>query len=91
MVSIKSRVLALGLAVALAPFLTGCRGAGCSGRPGSDLFSCLDRHCYAADWFNCHSCVNRQCHKCACDDTRPCPLPAGAISASTEQDRELEP
>jgi hypothetical protein len=50
------------LGVALATGFSGC-AAGPPGRPGSELFNCLDHACYCADWMNCHSCVNRQCHK----------------------------
>jgi hypothetical protein len=49
------------IGLALAVFASGC-AAGPPGRPGSELFNCLD-HCYCADRMNCHSCVNQQCHR----------------------------
>jgi hypothetical protein len=58
-VRIKLRLTMLGFVLAL--LASGC-AAGPPGRPGSELFNCLDRYCYCADWANCHSCVNRDCH-----------------------------
>jgi hypothetical protein len=55
----KLRLVMFGLVLVA---LTGC-AAGPPGRPGSELFNCLDKYCYCADWMNCHSCVNRQCHR----------------------------
>jgi hypothetical protein len=55
------RLAVLGIVLAA---LSGC-AAGPPGRPGSELFNCLDTYCFCADWANCHSCVNRQCH-CDC-------------------------
>lgn len=41
----------LTLLVAVLAGFAGCRGP-------TELFSCLDRHCFIADWTNDHSCVS---------------------------------
>jgi hypothetical protein len=38
------------LLLLFAPFLSGCSH--------NELFSCIDRHCFIADWTNHHSCVS---------------------------------
>jgi hypothetical protein len=60
-VNAKLRLVLLGILLAA---WSGCTNCG-NGRPGSGMFNCLDRYCFCADWMNCHSCVNRQCH-CDC-------------------------
>jgi len=57
----KSKLPLILLGLVLSVFAFGC-AAGPPGRPGSELFNCLDRYCFCADWANCHSCVNRPCH-----------------------------
>jgi hypothetical protein len=41
----------LTLLVAVLAGIAGCRGP-------TELFSCIDRHCFCADWMNDHSCVS---------------------------------
>ena len=49
----KLKVVALVLL--MSPSLAGCAP--------KEMFSCIDRHCFCADWINHHSCVN-----CCCED-----------------------
>jgi hypothetical protein len=73
------------LLVALLAGVAGCRGP-------TELFSCIDRHCFCADWMNDHSCVS--CDYAYNARSRPTvskirePIPAPA--ASTDESLELE-
>src|SRR3954447_17658864 len=42
---------------------SGCWHCNC---PPKDLFSCIDRNCFVADWMNEHSCLS--CRHCANND-----------------------
>jgi hypothetical protein len=50
----------------LLPLMAGCCAP-------SELFSCIDRNCYVADWTNHHSCVS-----CCCCKHGSCRRPAAA-------------
>jgi hypothetical protein len=49
-----------------------------------ELFSCIDRHCFVADWMNEHSCVNRACycgHNCSHGDQSDCTVCRPVLTA----------
>src|SRR5262245_15852886 len=61
--------------------VSGCRGP-------TELFSCIDRHCFVADWTNDHSCVSCR-YRCNCSTQATVskvwpPIPAPAEKAADE-------
>ena len=59
------RFLFATLAMLLSLGLAGCRGP-------TELFSCIDRNCFVADWCNDHSCVScRYGANCGSGPTMP--------------------
>ncbi len=57
-----ARLKAAALILSFSFALTGCAP--------SELFSCIDRHCFNADWTNHHSCVSCCGHR-RCQHARP--------------------
>src|SRR3954468_7135437 len=56
---------------------SGCWHCNC---PPKDLFSCIDRNCFVADWMNEHSCLS--CRHCANND--PAPIGCRPYTADTD-------
>ncbi len=66
----SARLFAFILLLPLASGVCGCAPSGCA---PSELFSCIDRNCYVADWTNHHSCVSCCCckHGSCCRPPQP--------------------
>jgi len=72
------RALFATLAMLLSFGLAGCRGP-------TELFSCIDRNCFVADWCNDHSCVSCQ-YGANCGSGPTMPLYERTLDLPTESE-----
>jgi hypothetical protein len=76
------RIKLASLSLLLLVGLGGCRGP-------TGLFSCLDRHCFVADWMNDHSCVS--CRYCANSGSQATlPLDEQPLDLSSDTDHAVQ-